>query len=84
MLRRGARLSTRSPFLAGTLSAFVPGAGRLYTGRLGDALASLFTVGLTGWQAYDGFRRDGISSAKGWDTRVRSVASSMSVTSTVL
>ena len=63
---KGARLSTRSPFLAGTLSTIVPGAGRLYTGRLGDALTSLFTVGFTGWQAYDGFRRDGISSVKGW------------------
>ena len=63
---KGARLSTRSPFLAGTLSTIVPGAGRLYTGRLGDALTSLVTVGITGWQAYDGFRRDGISSAKGW------------------
>ena len=63
---KGARLSTRSPFLAGTLSTIIPGAGRLYTGRLGDALTSLVTVGLTGWQAYDGFRRDGISSVKGW------------------
>lgn len=63
---KGVRLPARSPFLAGTLSTIVPGAGRLYTGRLGDALTSLFTVGLTGWQAYDGFRRDGISSAKGW------------------
>ena len=63
---KGAGVSTRSPFLAGILSTIVPGAGRLYTGRLGDALTSLFTVGFTGWQAYDGFRRDGISSAKGW------------------
>ena len=63
---KGAGLATRSPFLAGILSTIVPGAGRLYTGRLGDALTSLFTVGFTGWQAYDGFRRDGISSAKGW------------------
>ena len=63
---KGARLSTRSPFLAGTLSTIVPGAGRLYTGRLGDALNTLFTVGITGWQTYDGFRRDGISSVKGW------------------
>ena len=62
----GANLPTRSPFLAGTLSTIVPGAGRLYTDRFGDALTSLFTVGLAGWQAYDGFRRDGISSAKGW------------------
>ena len=63
---KGAGLSTRSPFLAGALSTIVPGAGRLYTGRLGDTLTSLITVGLAGWQAYDGFRRDGISSAKGW------------------
>ncbi|MCY3741225.1 MAG: tetratricopeptide repeat protein [Candidatus Poribacteria bacterium] len=63
---KGAALPTRSPFLAGTLSTIVPGAGRLYTGRFGDALTTLFTVGLTGWQAYDGFRRDGLSSAKGW------------------
>ena len=62
----GADLSTRSPFLAGILSTIVPGAGRLYTGTLGDAFTSLFIVGLTGWQAYDGFQRDGLSSVKGW------------------
>lgn len=63
---RGADLPTRSPFLAGAFSTIVPGTGRLYTGRLGDALNTLFTVGLTGWQAYDGFSRDGLSSVKGW------------------
>ena len=63
---KGAALPTRSPFLAGALSTVIPGAGRVYTGRLADALNTLFTVGLTGWQAYDGFRRDGLSSAKGW------------------
>jgi TM2 domain-containing membrane protein YozV len=63
---QGAKLPTRSPFLAGFFSAIVPGTGRLYAGRFGDALTSLLTVGLTGWQAYDGFRRDGITSVKGW------------------
>ena len=62
----GEKLPTRSPFLAGMLSTVVPGAGRLYTGRVADALNTLFTVGLTGWQAYDGFRRDGLASVKGW------------------
>ena len=62
----GADLPTRSPFLAGILSTIVPGSGRLYTGKLGDAFTSLFLVGITGWQAYDGFQRDGLSSAKGW------------------
>ena len=63
---KGEHLPTRSPFLAGTLSTIVPGTGRLYTGRFSDALTTLFTMGITGWQAYDGFRRDGLSSAKGW------------------
>ena len=63
---KGVGLPTRSPLLAGMLSTIVPGSGRLYTGRLGDALTTLFTVGLTGWQAYDGFHRDGLSSVKGW------------------
>jgi hypothetical protein len=63
---QGTQLPKRSPLLAGFLSTVVPGTGRLYTGRVGDALTSLMTVGLTGWQAYDGFRRDGVTSAKGW------------------
>lgn len=62
----GTHLPSRSPFLAGVLSTIVPGAGRLYTGRIGDALTSLLTVGIVGWQAYDGFQRDGLSSVKGW------------------
>ena len=47
----GADLPTRSPFLAGVFSTIVPGAGRLYTGKFGDAFTSLFIVSLTGWQA---------------------------------
>jgi TM2 domain-containing membrane protein YozV len=63
---QGTQLPSRSPFLAGILSTIIPGAGRIYTGRIGDALTTLLTVSLTGWQAYDGFRRDGLSSVKGW------------------
>ena len=63
---QGTQLPNRSPFLGGILSTIIPGAGRLYTGSIGAALTSLVTVSLTGWQAYDGFRRDGISSVKGW------------------
>ena len=62
----GQRLPTRSPLLAGILSTIVPGAGRVYTGRVGDAFTSLFLVGITGWRAYDGFQRDGLSSVTGW------------------
>ena len=45
---QGTQLPKRSPLLAGFLSTVVPGTGRLYTGRVGDALTSLMTVGLTG------------------------------------
>lgn len=62
----GKQLPRRSPFLAGLMSSVVPGSGRLYAGRVNDALTSLITVGITSWQAYDGFRRDGLSSVKGW------------------
>ena len=63
---QGANLPNRNPFLAGILSTMLPGAGRLYTGSTGDAIASLIIVGFTGWQSYDGFNRDGITSVKGW------------------
>ena len=63
---QGANLPNRNSFVAGLLSTMLPGAGRLYTGRTGDAIASLIVVGLTAWQAYDGFNRDGITSVKGW------------------
>lgn len=64
--QQGRELPRRSPLLAGLMSSIIPGSGRLYTGRINDALTSLITVGITGWQAYDGFRRDGLSSVKGW------------------
>ncbi len=65
--KAGANLPTRSPFIAGFLSTILPGAGRLYAGSsINDVLSSLLIVSVTGWQAYDGFHRDGLSSAKGW------------------
>ncbi len=64
--KQGSQLQRRSPLFAGLMSTIIPGSGRLYTGRINDALTSFLTVGITGWQAYDGFRRDGLSSVKGW------------------
>lgn len=63
---RGSELPNRNPLLAGLFSTILPGTGRLYTGRLGDAINSAFIIGISGWQAYDGFNRDGYSSVKGW------------------
>lgn len=63
---RGRQLPTRSPLFAGIFSTILPGVGRVYTGRIGDALNSVIIIGISGWQAYDGFQRDGFSSIKGW------------------
>lgn len=63
---QGRQLPNRSPLLAGLFSTVLPGSGRLYTGRIGDALNSMFIIGISGWQAYDGFNRDGFTSVKGW------------------
>jgi len=60
------RLSYRNPAVAGLLSTVIPGLGKGYSGRWSDALFSFAVIGITGFQAYDGFRRDGIRSTKGW------------------
>ena len=62
----GKRLSSKSPLLAGVLSTFLPGTGRLYVGRPNDAILTVFLLGLMGWQAYDGFSENGRSSRKSW------------------
>ena len=35
----------KSPFVAGALSAVVPGAGKMYTGQIGEGVATFLTVG---------------------------------------
>jgi len=62
----GKHLPRKNRFLAGFLSAILPGSGKIYTGRAYDGLYSSVIIGLTGWQAYDGFRRGGADSLKGW------------------
>lgn len=59
-------LPYKSPAKAGLLSAVIPGTGKIYCGRTSDGLYSLLLIGLSGWQAYDGFDSDGSKSTKGW------------------
>jgi TM2 domain-containing membrane protein YozV len=63
---KGTQLAYKSPLAAGFLSAIIPGLGKIYAQRTVDGLYSLLTIGLAGWQAYDGFHKDGLSSFKGW------------------
>ena len=51
----GKALPSKSPLLAGFLSTVLPGSGRIYVGRLNDALLTVFFLGVLGWGTYDGF-----------------------------
>lgn len=56
----------KSPFLAGTLSAIVPGTGKVYTKNTGDGIIAFLFVAGNAWQAYRGFSQSGVNSAYGW------------------
>lgn len=62
----GERLPRKNSVLAGLFSTVVPGSGKVYCNRAYDGLQSLFTIGVLGWQAWDGFHKDGVKSVKGW------------------
>ena len=62
----GKELPKKSKFLAGLMSSITPGTGKIYANRTSDGLISLLTIGITSWQAYDGFQKNGYSSIKGW------------------
>lgn len=62
----GLSLPRKSPVLAGIFSTIIPGSGKLYTHRFYEGMQSFFTIGIMGWQSYDGFESGGVSSFKGW------------------
>jgi tetratricopeptide (TPR) repeat protein len=63
---RGIRLPHKSKIVAAGLSAIVPGSGKLYAGRFSDGIYSFVLIGLSGWQAYEGFHKDKANSTRGW------------------
>ena len=54
----------KSPFVAGLLSAIVPGSGKLYNGQIGPGVMGLVSTGIFGFQAFEGYRKDGLKSAR--------------------
>lgn len=54
----------KSPFVAGLMSAIVPGAGRFYMGKPGQGIAAFFVTGVFALQAWEGYRKDGPDSAR--------------------
>ncbi len=65
-LKKGQNLPQKNRFVSGIFSAVIPGSGKFYCNRPADGFHSLVTVGITSWQAYEGFDADGIHSVKGW------------------
>jgi hypothetical protein len=57
-------LKSKSSLLAGALSAVVPGAGKFYAGRKGNGIYTLLITALLGAQTYEGYRKDGLKSAR--------------------
>ncbi|NIA29051.1 MAG: tetratricopeptide repeat protein [Actinobacteria bacterium] len=62
----GSDIHRKNKLSAALLSSVIPGAGKMYAHRFNDGIYSLITIGLTGWQAYDGFNKNKIRSTKGW------------------
>ncbi len=56
----------KNMIISAFLSTIIPGAGKIYLNRFWDGLMSFFLIGVTTWQSYDGFSKDGIKSTKGW------------------
>jgi len=56
----------KRPILAASMSAIVPGSGKVYAGAWKDGLFSVLLIGVTTWQAYRAFDKSGISSGYGW------------------
>jgi len=52
------KLPQKSPLLAGLLSAALPGAGQLYTGRMLDSLFAFLLNGVFTWGIIESFNRD--------------------------
>ena len=56
----------KSPALGLVMSAIIPGSGKLYSKRTGDALISFLFVSTNAYASYRAFNRKGIKSVNGW------------------
>ena len=56
----------KRPWLAASLSVIIPGTGKIYTTYWKDGLFTFAGIGISAWQAYDGFNTDGMKSVYGW------------------
>lgn len=62
LAQAGASLRYKKPWLAGTLSTLMPGAGKVYTGYYKDGLIAFLFTGISAFQAYRGYQARGLKS----------------------
>jgi hypothetical protein len=56
----------KSPFLASLMSTVIPGSGKAYVNRWGDAFVSFLFVGTNSYASYRAFKKKGTNSVNGW------------------
>ena len=56
----------KSAFLAGLFSTILPGAGKLYAGKTGEALGTLVPLATLGFLALEAYKNGGISTVPFW------------------
>lgn len=56
----------RKPFVAGLLSALVPGLGKVYAGKPRQLVQTLVPITILGLQTWEGYRHLGLRSARFW------------------
>lgn len=56
----------KKPWLAMSMSALLPGSGKAYSGRWGDAAISFVFISTSAFASYRAFNRKGIRSVNGW------------------
>lgn len=54
----------KSPLLAGAMTAIIPGAGRFYAGKRGQAVYSFIITSFMALQAIESYRKDGLNSPR--------------------
>jgi TM2 domain-containing membrane protein YozV len=62
----GLAIKDRSPFLAGVMSAVIPGSGKMYAGRFWDGLQAFSMVVAPAYNAYYHFKTKGMKTFEGW------------------
>ena len=58
------KYKNKSPLVAGILSAFIPGSGKIYAGKTGEGIASFIIVGAAGFTALENYSKLGAKHAK--------------------